>query len=57
MEISGGITASLAGRYASALFDLANEQGAVAAVESDLAGLARAIAESADLAALLHNPQ
>ena len=56
MEISGGITASLAGRYASALYDLANEQGFVAAVESDLDKLSAAITESADLAALIRNP-
>ncbi|MFA7597605.1 MAG: F0F1 ATP synthase subunit delta, partial [Novosphingobium sp.] len=29
MEISAGIKASLAGRYASALFDLASENGCV----------------------------
>jgi F-type H+-transporting ATPase subunit delta len=36
VEISSGITASLAGRYASALYELANEQGQAAAVEGDL---------------------
>lgn len=57
MEISSGITASLAGRYASALYELANEQGFVAAVESDLEKLAAAVRESDDLAALIRNPQ
>ena len=57
MEISGGITASLAGRYASALYDLASEQNAVPAVESDLEKLNSAIRESDDLAALVNNPQ
>lgn len=57
MENSGGITASLAGRYASALFDLAREKDFVAAVESDLDNLAQAVRESADLAALLRDPQ
>ena len=57
MEISGGITASLAGRYAAALYDLAGEQGVVTAVESDLDTLASAVRESADLAALLKNPE
>ena len=57
MENSGGITASLQGRYASALFDLANESGAVAAVESDLEKLGQAILASGDLAALIRNPQ
>lgn len=57
MEISGGITASLAGRYAAALYDLAGEQGVVTAVETDLDTLAAAVRESADLAALLKNPE
>lgn len=57
MENSGGITASLQGRYASALFDLANESGAVAAVESDLEKLDEAILASDDLSALIRNPQ
>lgn len=57
MEHSGGITASLAGRYASALYDLAQERSLVAAVESDLANLAQAIRESSDFAALIRNPE
>lgn len=57
MEISGGITASLSGRYASALFELANEKGMVTAVEGDLEKIAAAIRESVDLAALIRNPQ
>ncbi len=57
MENSGGISASLQGRYASALYELASESKAVAAVESDLAGLGQALSESPDLAALIRNPQ
>jgi F-type H+-transporting ATPase subunit delta len=57
VDISAGIKASLAGRYASALFDLAAENGKVTAVESDLETLAAALAESADLAALTTNPE
>ena len=57
MENSGGITASLQGRYASALFELANEQKVVMAVEGDLEQLGEAIKASADLAALIRNPQ
>ena len=57
METSAGIQASLAGRYASALFDLASEAGSVSAVESDLETLAAALSESADLAAATTNPQ
>jgi F-type H+-transporting ATPase subunit delta len=57
VELSAGIKASLAGRYASALFDLASEAGTVTAVEGDLDKLRRALAESADLRALIGNPQ
>lgn len=57
MEISAGIQASLAGRYASALFDLASEAGTVTAVESDLEKLRAALGESADLRALTTNPE
>ena len=57
MELSAGIKASLAGRYASALFDLASEAGTVTAVESDLERLAEAAHESAELRALIRNPE
>ena len=57
MENSGGITASLQGRYASAFYDLASEQGFVTAVEGDLEKLGEAIDVSSDLAALIRNPQ
>lgn len=57
VENSGGITASLQGRYAAALYDLASEAGQVTAVESDLAGLGQAIAASDELAALIRNPR
>jgi F-type H+-transporting ATPase subunit delta len=57
VENSGGITASLQGRYASALFDLASEQGFVTAVESDLEKLGEALKGSTDLAALIRNPK
>jgi len=57
VDTSGGIKASLQGRYASALFDLAVEQGTVSAVESDLAHLARALDESRELRALIANPR
>ncbi|MCX7864968.1 MAG: F0F1 ATP synthase subunit delta, partial [Novosphingobium sp.] len=57
MENSGGITASLQGRYASALFDLASESGSVSIVESDLEKLDQALRESSDLAALIRNPR
>jgi len=57
VEISAGIQASLAGRYASALFDLASEHGSVTAVESDLDKLDAALAESGDLRNATTNPQ
>ncbi|MDP3906887.1 F0F1 ATP synthase subunit delta [Novosphingobium sp.] len=57
MENSSGITASLQGRYASALYELASENKAVSAVESDLDKLGEAIATSADLSALIRNPR
>lgn len=57
MENSSGITASLQGRYASALFDLASENGAVTAVEGDLEALDAALRESDDLRGLIRNPQ
>ena len=51
MDVSAGIKASLAGRYASALFDLASEAGTVTAVESDLDKLGEALGESGELRA------
>jgi F-type H+-transporting ATPase subunit delta len=43
-------------RYAQALFDLANDQNQVAAVEADLKSLKAAIADSRDLRTLLASP-
>jgi F-type H+-transporting ATPase subunit delta len=57
VENSGGIKASLQGRYASALFDLASEQGVVTAVENDLEAVDTAIRESDEFASLIRNPQ
>jgi F-type H+-transporting ATPase subunit delta len=57
VENSGGITASLQGRYASALYELASEQGTVSAVEGDLDRLGEALGVSDDLTALIRNPQ
>ncbi|MCB2063479.1 MAG: F0F1 ATP synthase subunit delta [Novosphingobium sp.] len=57
MANPGGISASLQGRYASALFDLASENGNVSAVESDLEKLDQALTESPELAGLIRNPQ
>jgi len=57
VENSGGITASLQGRYASALFELASENGVVSAVETDLENIEEAILGSADFAGLIRNPK
>jgi len=57
VELSAGIKASLSGRYASALFDLASEAGTVSAVEADLDKLGDALGESAELRALIKNPE
>jgi F-type H+-transporting ATPase subunit delta len=47
----------LQGRYASALYDLASEQGFVSAVEADLEKLDAALKDSPELAALIRNPR
>lgn len=56
MDNSGGIQASLAGRYATALFGLARDQKQLDAVGESLAALKRALAESDDLRALTTSP-
>ena len=56
MDISGGIQASLAGRYAIALFELANERKQLDAVGNSLAALKQALAESDDFRALTTSP-
>jgi F-type H+-transporting ATPase subunit delta len=49
------VQASLAGRYATALFELARESKAVAAVEASLGTVQKALTDSADFAALTTN--
>lgn len=56
VDSSGGIQASLPGRYASALFDLARERKTIEAVEASLATLDAAILESPDLKRLIASP-
>jgi F-type H+-transporting ATPase subunit delta len=56
VENSGGIQASLSGRYATALFDLARESKAIDAVGKSLDSLKAALAGSADFQALTTNP-
>jgi len=56
VETSGGIRASLAGRYASALFELARDQRQIEAVGKSLDALASALVDSKDFAELVANP-
>ena len=56
MENSGGIQASLAGRYATALFELARDERQLEAVGASLAALGRALGESDELRELTTSP-
>jgi F-type H+-transporting ATPase subunit delta len=47
---------NVGGRYAQALFDLANDEKQIPAVEADLKSLKSAIADSRDLRVLLYSP-
>jgi F-type H+-transporting ATPase subunit delta len=50
------IVSGMAGRYAAALFDLANETNAIDAVKADLDRFDALIAESSDLLRLVRSP-
>jgi len=56
VETSGGIRASLAGRYASALFDHARDQKQIDAVGRSLDALSQALLDSKDFAELVDSP-
>jgi F-type H+-transporting ATPase subunit delta len=56
VEISGGIQASLAGRYATALFELARDEKQIESVGQSLATLRQGLTESADLKELTTSP-
>ena len=56
MSETAGISTGIAARYATAVFDLAKEGKAIKALESDVATLEAAMAESADLRTLLTSP-
>ncbi|WP_353205368.1 F0F1 ATP synthase subunit delta [Sphingomonas sp.] len=56
METSGGIQASLSGRYATALFELARDGKAIDAVEASLGRVRETIAQSSEFAALIASP-
>jgi F-type H+-transporting ATPase subunit delta len=56
VENSGGIQASLAGRYATALFQLARDERQLEAVGASLDALKQALRDSDDLRALTTSP-
>jgi F-type H+-transporting ATPase subunit delta len=56
VETSGGIRASLAGRYASALFDLARDGRQIESVGKSLDALSQALADSKDFNELVTSP-
>jgi F-type H+-transporting ATPase subunit delta len=56
VETSGGIRASLAGRYASALFDIARDQHQIESVGKSLDALDQALLESKDFSELVGSP-
>ena len=56
METSGGIQATLAGRYASALFALARDDRQIDAVGRSLDALNQALVDSRDFAELIASP-
>jgi F-type H+-transporting ATPase subunit delta len=56
VETSGGIRASLAGRYASALFDLARDQRQIESVARSLEALNQALVDSRDFNELVTSP-
>jgi F-type H+-transporting ATPase subunit delta len=56
VETSGGIQASLSGRYAVALFDLARDAQSLDSVADSLRALKAALAESPDFKNLINSP-
>lgn len=56
MENSGGIRASLAGRYASALFDLARDERQIESVSASLETVKSALSQSPEFRALTTSP-
>jgi F-type H+-transporting ATPase subunit delta len=56
VETSGGIQASLAGRYASALFDLSREEKQIDSVSRSLDSLGQALVDSREFSQLAKSP-
>ena len=56
MSEPASISTGIAERYATAVYELAKDDGSLTAIESDLTALTEALAESADFNALIHSP-
>ena len=56
MSEPASISAAIAGRYATAIFELSREAGSIAALEADVAGLDAALKDSAELRDLIASP-
>lgn len=56
MANSASISASIAGRYAQALFDIVKESGEIDQLSSQVADLGAALADSQDLRDLINSP-
>ena len=56
MSEPASISTGIALRYATAVFDLAQEGKAIKAIETDLSALSDAMASSGDFNALIHSP-
>lgn len=56
MASSESLASGIAGRYATALFELSRDAGRLDAVEADLDAVSAALAESADLRGLIASP-
>ena len=56
MPANSATASGLAGRYATALFQLASERGALDQVESDLGAIEQVLDQNPDLARLLKSP-
>ncbi len=56
MSESASISTGIAGRYATAVFELAKDGNALDALEGDISTLSAAISESADFRSLINSP-
>ena len=56
MSESSSLSSGIAGRYATAVFELAKDAGQLDTLESDVDAVQAALAESADLRDLISNP-